>query len=132
MCLTRLPLRRIETEEDEGIVQRNQALASGGRQQQRRRPSQLILDGLKSEEHLLRALTTPHPYSYELRSTLAVELAHSGLYRGARLVEHRYRIMKHVEELSVLTADENDASLAALNPTEVQCSEHMKRRTRCY
>ena len=56
---------------------RHDLLCAGGRQASRKRPEQLIPDGLKPEDHLEVALSEWHPYSFPAKSTDAICFASS-------------------------------------------------------
>lgn len=64
------------------LAQRQSDVISGGRQCARRRPEQLVADGLSPEVHLRVALSLDHPYCSVVPSTESVRRAPAGHLPG--------------------------------------------------
>ena len=97
---------------------RNQDLAAGGRQGSRKRPGQLIEDGLLPQEHIERALETPHPFVSTLGSTETVRLALRGPMPAAeKLISWRRQVCEKLKELADVANPDDSMIFEMLNPS---------------
>jgi len=92
-------------------------LAAGGRQGSRKRPEQLILDGLDPDEHVRRALDLEHPYLTMEASTSAVNLALAGPDLAAeKLIEWCGEVREALKILACAVESDDIVIYKNINP----------------
>ena len=106
-----------KADKESSQLARHHDLSAGGRQGSRRRPAQLIRDGLKPGEHLQEALALSHPYVSNPVSTEPVNLALSPPRPHAHcLVAWRSKVTVLLEDLAAAVAEDDEDIMNEVNP----------------
>jgi len=112
-------------------------LAAGGRQGSRKRPEQLIIDGLDPDEHVRRALDLEHPYLTMEASTSAVNLALAGPDLAAeKLIEWRGEVREALKFLACAVESDDKEIYKNINLVravlEAICRRNLRLRRNFY
>jgi len=114
-------------------MKRHFDLAAGGRQGSRKRPEQLVIDGLDPDEHVRRALNLKHPYLAMETSTYAVNLALSGPNLSAeRLIEWRGQVREALKVLASVVEVDDIEIYKNINPTVKAVLEAYLKKNICF
>ena len=97
--------------------QRNDTLASSGKQAVRRRLGQLVLDGLTPAQHLAASTSLVHPFASQLHCNKVLDLALSGNRCVESLTNLRYMASDIIADLAVATLRENDSLISLTSIT---------------
>jgi len=97
---------------------RHSDLAASGRQGSRKRPGQLIIDGLEPHEHVRQALDLKHPFITMEASTQAVNLALGGReMTTGEVIEWRGKVREALKSLASAVGSDDKIIYMNMNPT---------------